>query len=59
MGYRDPDDVFYVDLGVVTQNYTENYFFYDQSLVDPVVNKWKSVNILLTVGLRFGEEPVE
>lgn len=56
-GYRDPDDVFYVDLGFVSQRFTENYFFYDQSLVDPVVNKWRGVNILLTVGLRFGEEP--
>ena len=59
VGYRDPDDVFYIDLGFVSQRYTENYYFYDQSLVDPVVNKWKSVNILVTVGLRFGEEPAQ
>jgi len=58
IGYRDPDDVFYVDLGFVSQRFTENYYFYDQSLVEPVVNKWKSVNVLLTVGLRFGDEPV-
>jgi hypothetical protein len=56
VGYRDPDDVFYIDLGIVSQRFTENYYFYDQSLVDPVENKWKSVNILLTVGLRFGED---
>ena len=57
VGYRNPDDVFYVDLGVLSQRFTENYYFYDQSLVDPVVNKWRGVNILLTVGLRFGDEP--
>lgn len=57
IGYRDPDDVFYVDLGFVSQRFTENYYFYDQSLVAPVVNKWKSINVLVTVGLRFGEEP--
>lgn len=57
IGYRDPDDVFYIDVGFISQSYTENYYFYDQSLVDPVVNKWKSINILLTIGLRFGEEP--
>lgn len=56
VGYRDPADVFYVDLGFVSQRYTENYYFYDQSLVQPVVNKWKSLNVLLTVGLRFGEQ---
>ncbi len=55
LGYRDPDDVFYIDLGFVSQQFTENYYFYDQSLVDAVVNKWNSINILLTVGLRFGE----
>lgn len=59
IGYRDPEDVFYIDLGFVSQRYTENYYFYDQSLVDPVVNKWKSVNVLLTVGFRFGEEPAQ
>lgn len=57
VGYRDPDDAFYVDLAFVSQRFTENYYFYDQSLVDPVVNKWKSINILLTFGLRFGESP--
>lgn len=57
VGYRDPDDMFYVDLGIITQHYNENYYFYDQSLVDPVDNKWKSLNILLTFGLRFGDEP--
>lgn len=57
VGYRDPDDVFYVDLGFISQRYTENYFFYDQSLVDPVVNDWKSINILITVGFRFGDTP--
>lgn len=57
VGYRDPEDVFYVDLGFVSQRYTENYFFYDQSLAKPVENKWKSINILVTVGLRFGDQP--
>lgn len=57
VGYRDPGDVFYIDLGFMSQQFTENYYFYDQSLVDPVVNKWKSINIMLTVGLRFGESP--
>ncbi len=58
VGYRDPNDAFYVDLGFVSQRYTENYFFYDQSLAKPVENKWKSINVLLTVGFRFGEQPV-
>jgi hypothetical protein len=58
VGYRDPDDVFFIDLGFVSQRFTENYYFYDQSLVEPVVNKWKSVNVLLTAGFRFGDEPV-
>jgi hypothetical protein len=57
VGYRDPDDVFYIDLGIISQRYTENYYFYDQSLVEPVVNKWKSINVLLTIGLRFGQDP--
>lgn len=56
-GYRDPKDVYYVDLGFISQRYTENYYFYDQSLVDPVENKWKSINVMLTFGMRFGEEP--
>jgi hypothetical protein len=56
-GYRDPKDVYYVDIGFISQRYTENYYFYDQSLVDPVENKWKSINIMITFGLRFGEEP--
>jgi len=56
-GYRDPKDVYYVDIGFISQRYTENYYFYDQSLVDPVENQWKSLNIMITIGLRFGDEP--
>ncbi|GAB4135612.1 MAG: outer membrane protein transport protein [Bacteroidia bacterium] len=53
VGYRDPNDDFYVDFAIVKSAQKENYFFYDQSLVNPVRNNWSGMNILLTVGFRY------
>jgi hypothetical protein len=53
VGYRDPDDQFFVDLGVVTTSEKSNYYFYDQSLVNPVNNTSKVVNVVLTCGFRY------
>ena len=53
IGYRDPDDQFFVDLGIVTTTEKSNYYFYDQSLVNPVANKSNVVNVLLSFGFRY------
>jgi hypothetical protein len=53
VGYRDPSDKFYVDLGVVTNTEKSNYYFYDQSLVNPVHNVSKVVNVVFTCGFRY------
>ncbi|HLG03178.1 MAG TPA: hypothetical protein VI731_06260 [Bacteroidia bacterium] len=53
VGYRSEDDSFFVDAGVVFMNEKSNYYFYDQSLVNPVENTWKSVNTVLTIGFRY------
>ncbi|HET6991962.1 MAG TPA: hypothetical protein VFJ43_11590, partial [Bacteroidia bacterium] len=53
IGYRDPGDQFFVDLGVVTTTEKSNYYFYDQSLVNPVKNTSKVVNAVLTFGFRY------
>lgn len=53
VGYRDPGDQFFVDLGVVTTAEKSNYYFYDQSLVNPVENHSKIVNVVLTCGFRY------
>ncbi|MDQ3111860.1 MAG: hypothetical protein M3R17_18395 [Bacteroidota bacterium] len=53
VGYRDPDDRFFVDLGIVTTNEKSNYYFYDQTLVNPVHNVSKVVNVLFTCGFRY------
>jgi hypothetical protein len=53
IGYRDPGDVFFVDLGVVTTTEKSNYYFYDQTLVNPVHNVSKVVNVLFTCGFRY------
>jgi hypothetical protein len=52
-GYRSEDETFYVDAAVVFNNEVSNYYFYDQSLVNPVENKWKSVNTMITMGFRY------
>ncbi len=53
VGYRDPDDQFFIDLGVVTTTEKSNYYFYDQSLVNPVNNSSKVVNVVVTCGFRY------
>jgi hypothetical protein len=53
VGYRDPDDQFFVDLGVVTTSEKSNYYFYDQALVNPVHNVSKVVNVVFTCGFRY------
>lgn len=53
VGYRDPGDQFFIDLGVVTTSEKSNYYFYDQSLVNPVNNVSKVVNVVLTCGFRY------
>jgi hypothetical protein len=53
VGYRDPDDQFFVDLGIVTTNEKSNYYFYDQTLVNPVHNVSKVVNVVFTCGFRY------
>ncbi len=53
VGYRDPGDKFFVDLGVVTTSEKSNYYFYDQSLVNPVQNVSRVVNVVVTCGFRY------
>ncbi|CAN5793092.1 outer membrane protein transport protein [soil metagenome] len=53
VGYRDPDDKFFVDLGIVTTTEKSNYYFYDQTLVNPVHNVSKVVNVVFTCGFRY------
>jgi hypothetical protein len=53
VGYRDKDDAFFADLGLVVNTTKSNYYFYDQSLVNPVQNKFKSLDMVLTIGLRY------
>ncbi len=53
LGYRDPGDKFYIDLGIVTTTEKSNYYFYDQSLVNPVNNVSKVVNVVFTCGFRY------
>lgn len=53
VGYRDEDDSFFIDLGVISNVEKSNYYFYDQTLVNPVHNTWKATNVMLTVGFRY------
>lgn len=53
VGYHSEDDQFYVDFAVVASQENSNYYFYDQSLVHPVQNHWKSVDAMLTLGFRY------
>ena len=53
VGYRDPGDQFYVDLGLITTSEKSNYYFYDQSLTAPVHNVSKVVNVVFTCGFRY------
>ncbi|HEU4717581.1 MAG TPA: outer membrane protein transport protein [Bacteroidia bacterium] len=53
VGYRDPDDQFYVDLAAITSHEISNYYFYDQSLVNPVKNAWNSLDVVLSIGFRY------
>lgn len=53
VGYRDPGDKFFIDLGIVTTNEKSNYYFYDQSMVEPSKNVSKIVNAVVTVGFRY------
>jgi hypothetical protein len=52
-GYRNAEESFFVDFAIVTMNSKENYFFYDQSLVNPVLNKWNMANVVVTVGFKY------
>ncbi|MBI3511505.1 MAG: outer membrane protein transport protein [Bacteroidetes bacterium] len=52
-GYRDKDDNFFADIGFVTNREKSNYYFYDQSLVNPVNNKSHVLDAVLTVGFRY------
>jgi Outer membrane protein transport protein (OMPP1/FadL/TodX) len=53
VGYRPNDEDFYFDFGFVYSNEKSNYYFYDQSLVNPVENNWKATNVVMTLGYRF------
>ncbi len=53
VGYRDPGDKFFIDFGLVTTMEKSNYYFYDQSLVNPVKNVSHIVNAVVTVGFRY------
>ena len=53
LGYRDESDQFYIDFAIISSNEKSNYYFYDQSLVNPVHNTWKSLDAVLTVGFRY------
>lgn len=53
LGYRVPKDLLFIDLGIITSREKSNYYFYDQSLVNPVNNTSKVVNVVVTCGYRF------
>lgn len=53
VGYRDPGDQFFVDLGIITTSEKSNYYFYDQTLANPVHNVSKVVNVVFTCGFRY------
>jgi hypothetical protein len=53
VGYRDPSDVFFIDLGIITTSEKSNYYFYDQTLANPVHNVSKIVNVVFTCGFRY------
>ena len=53
VGYRDPNDKFFIDFGIVTTTEKSNYYFYDQSLVNPVKNTSRFVNAIVSVGFRY------
>lgn len=53
VGYRDPGDQFFIDMGIVTTTEKSNYYFYDQTLVNPVHNISKVVNVVFTCGFRY------
>jgi hypothetical protein len=52
-GYRDPEGNFFVDGTILTSQMKDKYYFYDQSLANPVENKWSVVNVMLTVGFKY------
>lgn len=51
IGYRDPDDRFYVDGAFVRTMWTENYYFYEGA--NAVSNKTGATNVMVTVGFRY------
>ncbi|TND08845.1 MAG: aromatic hydrocarbon degradation membrane protein [Bacteroidetes bacterium] len=51
IGYRDPDDRFYVDGAFVRTMWKENYYFYDDA--NAVNNESGVTNIMVTVGFRY------
>jgi long-subunit fatty acid transport protein len=53
VGYRDPGDQFFVDLGIVTTTEKSNYYLYDQSITKPVSNVSKVVNVVFSCGFRY------
>lgn len=52
-GYHTEDDSFYIDFALISTHEQTNYYFYDQSLVNPVSNKWKSIDAMMTLGFHF------
>lgn len=51
MGFREK--TFYMDMAYSYSKQTENYYFYDPSLVSPVKNDIKGHNIMLTIGFKY------
>jgi hypothetical protein len=51
MGFRDKQ--FFMDMAYSYSKQTEDYYFYDPTLVKPVKNEMKGHNIMMTIGFKY------
>lgn len=51
IGFRQED--YYIDLGYVLTQYSENYYLYNPGITNPVRNDFTTSNFLVTVGWKY------
>lgn len=51
IGFREEN--FFLDFAYVLSQTTDNYYFYDASVISPSVNTSKSSSVLMTLGFKF------